>query len=189
MFREENDLAYVLRDVRERAVHGCHRGERLSADVDDSREVRWAERGEGIDQCRPSSIPRGHDGGATRLGDDELAVTIAIRFLAVGGEKVRPPRAQIPSHVLNDDGDAVRLGVEDPKKVGVVDLGKCTFGELFLAAEREQRIVEYDRIEGVWGHRSFRGAAVTAKGVRRVDMISTSAISRDVVPERDLRAS
>jgi len=60
--------------------------------------------------------------------------------------------------MLNDDGDAVRLGVEDPKKVGVVDLGNRAFSELLLAAEREQRVVKHDRVEGIGGHRSFRGA-------------------------------
>jgi len=90
MLREENDLADVLRDVRERPMHGCHRGERLSANVHDCREVRRSERGEGVDQCGPSRVPRGQDAGATRLGHDELAVTIAVWFLTVCSEKVGP---------------------------------------------------------------------------------------------------
>jgi len=57
-----------------------------------------------------------------------LAVPIAIRLLAIAGEKVRPARTHVAHHVLHDEGNRVGFGVERLSQLIVLDLVDGFFG-------------------------------------------------------------
>ena len=77
--------------------------------------------------------------------DLELAVAVSVRLLAVGRQEVGEPRAQVPGHVLHDDREAVRLGVERHVELVVCDLRERVFGELLQLPELQPDVVEVAR--------------------------------------------
>ena len=53
---------------------------------------------------------------------DELAVSVPIRFLSIRAEKISPTRSHVASHVLHDYRDAVRFRIENGEDLLVLDL-------------------------------------------------------------------
>ena len=76
------------------------------------------------------------------VADNELAVAIACWLLSVGREEIGPARHEISADVLDDDGDAVRFGIDRAKEIIIDDLGERAFSQLPLALEREKRVLE-----------------------------------------------
>src|SRR4051812_47390088 len=142
MLRQQYDLADVLRNVRERSMHGRQGSERLGAYMDGDQEIGWARVRQRIGERGPSGVPDAHDRGPTLcLADDELSIPVAVRLLSIGAEKVRPPGLQVSSDVLDDDRDAVRLGIHRAEEITVVHLGERALCKLLLATECEQRVL------------------------------------------------
>ena len=72
----------------------------------------------------------------------ELAVAMAIGLLAVAREEVGPSRAHVAGDVLDDERDAVRVGVEQREELRIVDLRHRLVGLRLQLAQLKQAIVE-----------------------------------------------
>jgi hypothetical protein len=116
---------------------------RLVADGDRPAEIRRPERRERREQDLPAGIPARHDGLARiRSAAFELAVAIAIGLLAVGRQKIGPSRAHIARHVLDDEGDAVGVGIQQREELWVFDLRHRLVGLRLQLSQLEDAIVK-----------------------------------------------
>ena len=112
----------MIRDVPQLAIDGLQDGMSLAADGDGAGEIGIGERLDGGEEAAPAVFPQVKQLGARRGRVDELAVAVAIRLFAVGGEEVGPARAHVARHVLHDDGDGIGFGVEGHIKLLIRDL-------------------------------------------------------------------
>src|ERR1043165_3312504 len=83
---------------------------RLGTDGDRAGEVRGRERFESLEYENPSILEATHEGRAGLAIVDELAVSVPVGRLAIGGEPVGPAGSQVPGQVADDDGHRVDVG-------------------------------------------------------------------------------
>src|ERR1039458_8537623 len=142
VFGKQHDLSHVARVVRDLAADGLHHGVGFAADRDAAAEVCVRQRLERAEHAIPARLPKRHQhlAGGRRLL--ELGVAMAVRLLSIGGQEVRPARAHVAGHVLNNDGNRICFGVERGEKLLVGDLRHSAFGELLVLAEQGQRFFQ-----------------------------------------------
>ena len=140
MLGQKHDLTHVIGVVRHLPVDGLRYGMRLRANRDLAFEISIGELRERVEEILPAALPQRHQLRA-RLGRVvEFCVAMTVRLLAVGGEKVRPARAQVAGQMLHQDGDGVGLRVEGHKEAGVRTLSDGLVTQLFVVAEEVSRI-------------------------------------------------
>ena len=146
---QEHDLADVAGGVRQRTERGARHGVRLGADDDRARQILRRHAIERFQETAPAGFPARHQRRARVLRLElELAIAVAIRLLAVGGVEVRPARAQVAGDVLDDQREAVRLGIQGEDEAGVVDLGQGLIGQVPVAARFAAQLVDEERLVG-----------------------------------------
>src|SRR5215218_10350360 len=135
MFRKESDLPDMIGGVGDPTVDGLHRRVRLGPDEDRLAEILHGEAVQGPEQAAPSLLPGGQEsvaaGSLMRL---ELGVTVAVRLLSIGGEEVGPSGSKVARQVLEDHGQAVRLGIQSDGEVLIPDLNEGFVRELLELA-------------------------------------------------------
>src|SRR5262245_30818407 len=105
------------------AAYGLHDRVRFTADGHCPAEIIRPEGRDGLEQKLPAGFPPGEDRGARiGLAALELRIAIAIRFLTVACEEIRPSRSHVAGHMLDDERNAVRVWVDDRKELAIVDL-------------------------------------------------------------------
>src|SRR5205085_12329105 len=67
---------------------------------------------------------------------------MSVGLLAISRQKIRPARAHVARHVLHDEGDAVRLGVNRAEELLVVQLLNRPVGEPLQSAELPDDVFE-----------------------------------------------
>src|ERR1039458_7132161 len=142
VFGKQHDLSHVARVVRDLAADGLHHGVGFAADRDAAAEVRVRQRPERAEHAIPAGLPKLHESlaGGRRLL--ELGVAMAVRLLSIGGQEVRPARAHVAGHVLDNDGNRICFGVERGEKLLVGDLRHSGVGELLVLAQQGQRFFQ-----------------------------------------------
>src|ERR1035437_4532226 len=75
-------------------------------------------------------------------GRAELAVPLAIRLLAVGGQEIRPSRPHVARHMFDDERDGIHLAVQRDGEFRIVDLRHGVFGQFLVIAEERKRILQ-----------------------------------------------
>src|SRR5579872_7171037 len=119
----------------------------LAANRDLSRQIgigQWLNRAE---DAIPAVLPLRQEGLACGRRIDELSVPIARRLLAVGRQKIDPPRAHVAHHVLHNDRDRIGLVIERLEELLVRDLLHRPFPQLLVVAEDRNRILDVRRSE------------------------------------------
>ena len=98
---------------------------------------------DGLEEEIPSRVPARDDRLARVAGLAlELAVAIAIGLFAVAREEVGPSRAHVAGDVLDDERNAVGVGVEQREELRIVDLRHRLVGLRLQLAQLEQAIVK-----------------------------------------------
>jgi hypothetical protein len=69
--------------------------------------------------------------------------------------EVAPARVHVARDVLDDDGDAVGLGVRGPEEVLAGDLGERALGERLVLAQLPGRVLEVVRFDRELAHGSM----------------------------------
>ncbi len=69
-------------------------------------------------------------------------VTMTIWLLAVGREEVCPARAHVAGHVLHDERDAVRIGIDQLEELPIVDLRDSLVRLRLQLAQLEHGIIQ-----------------------------------------------
>src|SRR3989440_1313588 len=120
MLREIHDLPHVRRIMSQLTVDSLEHRVRLATHEHRFRQVLGREPRERVEQEPPARLPALEDSLA-RVGrlHEELGVAVPVRLVAVRREERRPARAHVAGDVLDDDRDAVRLGIRRAEK-GVV---------------------------------------------------------------------
>src|SRR5262249_28025378 len=119
MLCKKNNLPAVVGIVNDRAVDRLHDRVGLSPDGNGTREIRFGETLKSGQQAVPTLLPARHQLCARRRNIFEFAIAVAIRLLAVGGQKVGPSRPKITGNMLNDHRKGVRLVVESDEDLVV----------------------------------------------------------------------
>ena len=142
--RQLHDLAAVVGGVVNRPQQRLQDGVRLAADGDLAAQVGGGEAGEARLQTLPAGAPRGEHRLLVHHVVAKLGVAVAVRLLAVRGQEVGEPGAQVAAYVLHQHGDAVGAFVRQPAQVGGGHLLDRAFGKLArlreFAGEATQRI-------------------------------------------------
>src|SRR6266852_4196767 len=81
--------------------------------------------------------PRSHisTSSARRWRRFKFRVAVAVRLLAIGGEKIGPTRTHIPRRVFHDDGDGIGFWVKGRKKPLVGTLGYRPFPQFLVVTK------------------------------------------------------
>lgn len=149
MLGQEDDLADVVAVVGELAVDGLDDAVRLGPDEDRHPQILLVEGRQGLEQAAPPLLPEVQEhlpGGAG--GHLELGIAVAAGLFAVGMEEVGPPRAHVARHVLDEDRQAVGLGVEGREEVLVAHLGQGPVAEILERAELIDNVCQVERRRG-----------------------------------------
>jgi hypothetical protein len=112
MLRQKNDLAYMVRVMRDLAVDGLHHRMRFVADGYGPAKVRVGEWQQRIEHILPAAFPHFDQFRARLRRSFKFGVAVAVRLLAVRVQKIRPSRAHISRNMFHDDGDGIGFGVE-----------------------------------------------------------------------------
>src|SRR5437667_137653 len=113
----------------------------LAADHDFPPEVIRQKRLERLEKNLPRLLPAPFEAlSRVLLFRQELGVAMAVWLLAVALEKVDPARPHVAREVLDDQGDAVGLGVERREEVRVGNLRQGLLGELLQAPQLRDRL-------------------------------------------------
>lgn len=156
MFREINDLSDMIRVVSHLPVDCLHDGVVLAANCDGAHKVVRAQRFNRVERDLPTLLPISQHFSARRFGQhNKFQVTVAFRFLAVAGQEISPARQHVAGHVLEVNGDAVRLFIDRAKEIFVVDLRKGAFRKLLVTAKSSQRVCEIMLADRLRGHDSL----------------------------------
>ena len=142
MLRQKDYLADVVAVVGDLPIDRLQNRVALAANEGLACEVGIGERIERGKHAGPPCVPHLHQlspGCGRRF---ELAVAIAIRFLAVGFGKAGPARAHVPRHMLHDLRDRVHLRIERGSQVGVGDLRDCSLAQPPVMGKERAHVVE-----------------------------------------------
>ena len=63
-------------------------------------------------------------------------------LFAIARQKIRPARNHVAEHVLDDDGDAVRLFIERMEELFVAHLIESLLAHLLVSAKGRERVVQ-----------------------------------------------
>ena len=165
MLGEKDDLTDVIGVMRHLAIQRLDDAQRLAADGDFEQDVFFSEGVERLEQHRPPALPVGHH-RLTRgpAGNLEFTVAVAVGLLAVAGEEVGEPRPQVARHVLDDDGQAVRLRIECHQELVVADLGQGVLRQFLQPAKLNADVVEIGEWHWTLGSFMAQGSGLTAQG-------------------------
>ncbi len=106
----------------------------------------------------PATLPQREQSHLWPFGcDDKLNITMAVRFLPVRCQKIRPARKHVADHVLDDDGNTVGFFVEGRKNSSSADLPERAFGQFPVATESQDGIFQI-----MFGKRSFHKSVFAA---------------------------
>lgn len=142
MLREENYLADVMRIVGDLAIDCLHDRVRLAANGHRLGQIGIGQRFERVEDPFPTGMPLLHQLAACRCRRFEFHVSIPIRFFAVSCKEIAPAGTHIAGHVLHDDGDGIRFGVDRLEKLLVAALRHGAFRERFVVTENIERVFE-----------------------------------------------
>src|SRR5215831_3317946 len=154
---QEDDLADVVGVMRELAVDGLDDRVRLAADRHRALQVRRLHRIDDIEENLPGRLPPLQERGA-RVGGRlfEFRVAVPVRLLAVGGEEIEPPRAEVAGDVLDHERDRIGFRVELLEELRLGDLSDGLFGEFLLPVKLPPRVFEIEVADH--GRHSLRGS-------------------------------
>ncbi len=65
----------------------------------------------------------------------KFAVAVAARLVAVGGQKIGPPRTQVAGDVFDDEGQRIDRLTRLVKKLRVVEVSQRRLGQVLMPAE------------------------------------------------------
>src|SRR5581483_556183 len=140
---EENNLPAVIRVVPELPHDRLHDGVGLAANGHGAAYVLGLEQGDGIEHVLPTGFPPAHDVVAGRVRvHDEFLVAVAIRLFAVGSEEVSEAGTHVAGQMLDDDRDAVCLGIEGDKELVFAQLVHGAFGQALGPTKIPECLVE-----------------------------------------------
>jgi hypothetical protein len=143
MFGEIDNLADMIRVMRDLTCDCLHRRVILSANRDGAEQVVRRQRLDCVEGALPALLPIGEHIFFRGLRQhDEFDVAIAFRLLAIGSEKIGPARDHVAGHVLHDHRDAVRFVVDRAKEVFVIELCERPLSKLLVFAKRVQHVLE-----------------------------------------------
>ena len=179
MLGQQHNLSDVMWIVRNLAIDGLHYRVRFTPNGDGAAQVHISERLERAKENRPAGFPLIEQLLARGRRIGELAVAVAVRLLAVAGEKVRSPRTHVAGHVFHDDGDRVGLVVELEEKLLVGHLSHSAVAEQLVVAEERDGVFNVGRGELECHAESVRRFfPLEAQSVRRVQRARTACLPR-----------
>src|SRR5579871_2267080 len=154
MFRAQHDLSNMRGVMRDLAVNGLQNSVSFAANGDGAHHIFSLQGIDCLEDARPATFPPCHNFCASRRGSHfKLAVTEAIRFLAVAGEEIGKTRPHIAREVLHEDCDRIRLGIKRDEKIFIAKLCKRGFAHVLVSAELAACFLEVMRrcISHGWG--------------------------------------
>ena len=95
---------------------------RLSTNCNRSGQVVGRKGRQRIEETLPAGIPIGDQLAPCAKGVHKFFVPVSPRFLSIRGEEISPAGKQVACHMLHDDGNAVRIGVEGDVQLVVGEL-------------------------------------------------------------------
>ena len=102
-----------------------------------------SKRRERVEQQLPTRLPAIEQHLARVFGIAlELGVAMPIGLLAIGREKVGPPRSHVARDMLHDKSNAVGVGVNQGKKLRIVHLRHRLVGLGLQPPELEEAVIE-----------------------------------------------
>ncbi len=109
-------IGQMLRPAEQRLKHRVW----LAPNCDSAIEVVVGKLGQRAGDDVPGLLPGGHQVRArvVRL-DDKLLIAIARRLVTIGDQEFTPPRAEIPSQVLDDERQRIHLIARTAEEVFV----------------------------------------------------------------------
>ena len=135
MFRQKHDLAHMVGIMSDLAVDRLHHGVWLCSNRHPTTQVRVRERLQRVEDVFPAPLPQFQKRGARRWRVFKFRVAVAIRLLAIGGQKIRPARTHVPGHMFYDKGDGVRFCVKLGEQAFIGTLRHSPFAELLVIME------------------------------------------------------
>jgi hypothetical protein len=141
VLRQVDDLADVIRGVRDRSVQRLDDEKGFPPDVDGPLEVLGLQGLDRRQRDREALVPRRQKVVPRRRRRHlEFAVAVPAGLFPVRGQKVGEARSQVSSDVLHDDGDAVGARVDERVEVLVRDLGERAVAEPLVLPEGARQI-------------------------------------------------
>jgi len=147
MLGQHDDLPDVVGIVRQLPVDGLHHRVILAADGHRAYQIDLAQRTQRAPHAIPTFLPQLHQLRARGRGLDELAVPLAERLLAVGGQEIRPSRPHVARHVFDDECDGIHLAVQRDGEFPIGDLRHRVFGQFLVITKKRKGIFQVRRGE------------------------------------------
>src|SRR5450759_525310 len=142
VFGQHNNLPDVVGIMSHLPVDGLHHRVFLAADGHRASDIGLAQRTQRAPYAIPAVLPEPHHLRARGRRLDELAVPLAVRLLAIGGQKIRPSRPHVPRHVFDNLRDGIHLAVERQTELFIRDLRHGVFAQFLVIAKQRERIFQ-----------------------------------------------
>jgi hypothetical protein len=115
---------------------------RLAPDGDSPAQIGIRQRRQRRKQTAPALFPHLYQSLPRRRGTHEFLVSIALRILSVGGEKIGPARSHIAGQMPGDLRHRIHLPIQHRAKLFVRSLRHRAFRQLLVVPEQRQRVFD-----------------------------------------------